>query len=78
MLGAGARGCSGSAGGLTTAERATRPQVVTKNPGILACNPAGLKESNAPTIKGMASVVNVVEGSIGWMKLGRFINTGIK
>ena len=66
------------AGGLTTAERATRPQVVTKNPGILACNPAGLKESNAPTIKGMASVVNVVEGSIGWMKLGRFINTGIK
>jgi len=53
-------------------------EVVTKNPGILACNPAGLKESNAPTIKGMASVVNVVEGSIGWMKLGRFINTGIK
>ena len=35
--------------------------VVTKNPGILACNPDGLRDSNAGSIKAAAGVVDVVD-----------------
>jgi hypothetical protein len=43
-------------------------EVVTKNPGILACNPAGLKESNKAAVMTMANVVNGVEGLLWWKK----------
>jgi hypothetical protein len=39
-------------------------QVVTKNPGILACNPAGLQMSDAETIKRAAGFVNGVESAL--------------
>ena len=35
--------------------------VCTKNPGVLACNPIGLKQSSADDIKRAAGVVDVVE-----------------
>ena len=41
-------------------------EVVTKNPGILSCDPAGLRESNKGTVKAMASAVDVVESLLWW------------
>ena len=38
-------------------------QVVTKNPGLLSCDPAGLKGSNKAVVQSLANVVNGVEGS---------------
>ena len=37
-------------------------EVITQNPGILSCNPAGLKDSNAADVKRAAAVVDSVEG----------------
>ena len=37
--------------------------VVTKNPGLLSCDPTGLKGSNKATVQAMANVVNGVESS---------------
>jgi hypothetical protein len=36
-------------------------EVITKNPGVLACNPVALSKSDAATIKGAASGVDAVE-----------------
>ena len=47
-------------------------EVVTKNPGVLACNPAGLATSDAQTIMRAAGLVDGVENfleTIGYMKL---------
>ena len=41
-------------------------EVVTKNPGILACNPLGLKGSNKAAVMTMANVVNGVESLLWW------------
>ena len=35
--------------------------LVTKNPGLLTCNPASLKEQSAESLKLAAGVVDVVE-----------------
>ena len=35
--------------------------VITRNPGILACNPAGLKQAKAGDVKRAAVVVDLVE-----------------
>ena len=35
--------------------------VVTKNPGLLTCNPASLQEQSADSIKRAAAVVDIVE-----------------
>ena len=51
-------------------------EVVTKNPGILACNPAGLVTSDAETVKRAAGFVDGVESTLdntvrkwmGWKK----------
>jgi hypothetical protein len=37
--------------------------VVTKNPGLLSCDPAGLRGSNKAVVQSLANVVNGVEGS---------------
>jgi len=37
-------------------------EVITKNPGILACNPSGLKTSSKAAVQTMAGVVDVVDG----------------
>ena len=37
--------------------------VVTKNPGLLSCDPTGLRGSNKAVVQGLANVVNGVEGS---------------
>ena len=46
-------------------------EVLTKNPGILACNPVGLKTTDAATVKRAAGFVNGVEGVFDatWRKL---------
>ena len=46
-------------------------EVITKNPGILACNPVGLKTTDAATVKRAAGFVNGVEGVFDatWRKL---------
>ena len=36
-------------------------EVVTKNPGLLTCNPGMLKDQSADTIKRAATVVHTVE-----------------
>jgi len=41
--------------------------VVTKNPGILACNPDGLKTSNKAAVQTMAMIVDGVE-YVKWWK----------
>jgi hypothetical protein len=41
-------------------------EVVTKNPGILACNPDGLKTSNKAAVQTMAAVVDTVETVKWW------------
>lgn len=43
-------------------------QVVTKNPGILASNPAGLKTSNKAAVQAMAVIVDGVEAVKWWGK----------
>lgn len=47
--------------GMMSAEEAL--DVVTKNPGLLSCDPTGLRGSNKAVVQGLANVVNGVEGS---------------
>lgn len=41
-------------------------EVITKNPGVLACNPVGLKQSSASDVKRAAAVVDAVEALPLW------------
>jgi len=53
-------------------------EVITKNPGVLASNPAGLTLANANVVKNAARAVDATEGfleSIGWTGLP---SSGIK
>jgi len=52
-------GCWDVLNGMMSEEEAL--DVVTRNPGILACNPVGLRTSNAAVIKGTAGAVDAFE-----------------
>ena len=59
-------GCWDVLKGMMSEEEAL--DVITRNPGILACNPVGLRTSNAAVIKGTAGAVDAFESLWRWRR----------